>query len=89
MREITRTAKYKSDFKRLARSGRYDVSEIMRVLDALANGKPLDRKYQDHALSGDWANHRECHVKADWLLIYKLEPGSLILVRTGSHSDLF
>jgi mRNA interferase YafQ len=40
-------------------------------------------------LRGEWEGHWDCHVEPDWLLLYKLQPGELILVRTGSHSDLF
>ena len=89
MRQIARTAKFKSDFKRLARSGRHDLDEFMQILDMLANDRPLAPNNHDHDLSGNWKHHRECHIKPDWLLIYKLVPGRLILVRTGSHSDLF
>ena len=49
----------------------------------------LDEKYRDHALVGNWQDCRECHIKPDWLLIYQLKENELILVRTGSHSDLF
>lgn len=47
------------------------------------------KKYRDHALAGNWQDFRECHIKPDWLLIYRLETDKLILVRSGSHSDLF
>ena len=89
MREIVRQAQFKTDFKRIARSGRYKVADLLTVVDDLANDRPLASKHRDHALSGNWQQYRECHIKADWLLIYKLEPGRLILVRTGSHSELF
>ena len=57
----------------------------------LANGEKLPEKYHDHELTGNWKEHRECHIQPDWLLIYKLTERELILtlVRTGSHSDLF
>ena len=89
MRQIIPTPQFKADIKRIARSGRYDVAELAAMLQFLANDAPLPARYRDHPLTGDWKHHRECHIKFDWLLIYKLEPGILRLVRTGSHSDLF
>ena len=88
MREIGRTAHYKKDLKRLAKSGRYDLNELEAVIQNLANDLSLAEKHHDHALFGDWIDHRDCHIRPDWILIYRLEPGHLILVRTGSHSDL-
>jgi len=64
---------------------------LKEVVDQLADGMPLPEKNKDHALTGKWVNHRECHVFPDWLLIYKIEEVCLVLIltRTGSHSDLF
>ncbi|MBR2214871.1 MAG: type II toxin-antitoxin system YafQ family toxin [Selenomonadaceae bacterium] len=64
---------------------------IKTVVDLLAAEKPLPPKYRDHKLSGDYAGYRECHILPDWLLIYRVEHDTLTLVltRTGSHSDLF
>ena len=63
------------------------------VVKELMNDRPLDPKHHDHELSGEYAGVRECHVEPDWLLIYdkegSLKGGSLKLVRTGSHSELF
>ena len=89
MREIIRQTQFKTDLKRIARSGRYKVADLLSVVADLANDRPLASKHREHILSGNWQHYRECHIKADWLLIYKLEPGQLILVRTGSHSELF
>ena len=57
----------------------------------MANGITLDEKNKDHALSGNWVGHRECHILPDWLLIYRIENDVLVLtlLRTGTHSDLF
>ena len=63
---------------------------FLTVVEMLANDEALPHKYRDHILSGDWENHRECHIKPDWLLIYKKnDVNQLILIRTGSHSELF
>ena len=60
-------------------------------LDALAMGETLSEKHKDHALTGNWIGHRECHVLPDWLLIYRIEDDVLVLTltRTGTHIDLF
>ena len=62
-----------------------------KVIELLANQKPLPEKNRDHQLSGDYAGCRECHITPDWLLIYEVADEELILylTRTGSHSDLF
>lgn len=65
----------------------FDV--FKQVIQHLANGKPLDEKYRDHKLIGDYAGTRECHIEPDWLLIYEDHNNELILIRTGTHSDLF
>ena len=61
------------------------------VIAALAMGEALPEKNKDHALTGDWVGHRECHIQPDWLLVYRIEDDVLVLTlsRTGSHSDLF
>lgn len=66
-----------------------DLLEI--VIATLALGEPLPDKNKDHALTGNWIGHRECHILPDWLLIYRIEEEVLILTlaRSGTHSDLF
>ena len=61
------------------------------VLDLLVHEEPLPPRYHDHALIGNYRGYRECHIQPDWLLIYKIESGKLLLTlaRTGTHSDLF
>jgi mRNA interferase YafQ len=90
MYEVRYTSRFKSDLKNIQRRG-YDIRLITMVIKALASGEPLAEKYKDHALSGIWSKHRECHITPDWLLIYKRENDILVLTltRTGSHSDLF
>jgi len=56
---------------------------------ALIEGERLDRLHRDHQLVGDYAGRRECHIEADWLLIYKLEKNRIVFERMGSHADLF
>lgn len=87
---IRPTAKFQKDLKRAERRG-YDLSLLTEVVKKLAAGEVLPRKYKDHSLEGDYAGCRECHITPDWLLVYEIHEGSLILylTRTGTHSDLF
>ncbi|PJJ41800.1 type II toxin-antitoxin system YafQ family toxin [Hallerella succinigenes] len=88
--KILWTSQYKKDVKR-AKKRNYDMKELYAVVSKLANDEPLEDKYRDHALGGNWSEHRELHIKPDWLLIYRKQDNVLILelVRTGTHSDLF
>ena len=69
----------------------YNLSLLTEVLKLLADGEPLPAKYKDHNLTGNFKGCRECHITPDWLLIYEVSNGDLILylTRTGTHSDLF
>ena len=91
MRAIERTSQFKRDYKRESR-GRHRASldaSMVPVLEALAQDAPLKHWHHDHALSGEWADQRDCHVKPDLVLIYqKPDAGTLRLVRLGSHSAL-
>jgi len=91
MRTIERTGQFKRDYKREAKGPHRAtlVSDFIKVLIALANDQPIDEKHRDHALTGDWKDHRDCHIKPDLLLIYrKPDDDVLQLVRLGSHSEL-
>lgn len=68
---------------------RKDVSKLKKLVEILISGEELSEIHKDHALVGNWNSWRDCHIEPDWILIYKLEEGSLILGRTGTHSDLF
>ena len=88
--EIKYTTQFKKDYK-LAKRRNMKLQILKDVVTKLANGEQLETKYRDHALSGDWIGHRECHLLPDWLLIYRIEDDVLVLTltRTGTHSDLF
>lgn len=88
MRTIRRTTQFKKDVKRAQKRGK-DFTEFKRVVEFLVEGKPLEEKHRDHALVGNWAGTRDCHIEPDWLILYQIDDQELILVRTGSHSDLF
>jgi mRNA interferase YafQ len=91
MREINYTGRFKRDYKR-EKSGRHgktlDVA-LMDVVNLLAADVPLHHRNFDHPLSGDWADHRDCHIKPDLILIYrKPDENNLDLIRLGSHSEI-
>jgi mRNA interferase YafQ len=91
MRTIERTGQFKRDYKREIR-GPHRVtleSDFIALVSALATDEPLAGRHRDHALSGDWKDHRDCHIRPDLVLIYrKPEETVLQLVRLGSHSEL-
>jgi mRNA interferase YafQ len=84
------TKSFLKDWERLNRSGRFDMVRLKEiVLLIIANDAPLGAEWLDHALKGDWADHRECHVGGDFLLVYRLEGNGVRFVRTGTHAELF
>ncbi len=91
MRTIRYTNRFQRDYKR-ERAGRHGKSldrELTAVVQLLAADTPLPRRNFDHPLSGEWNDHRDCHIKPDLVLIYrKPDTMHLDLVRLGSHSEL-
>ncbi len=87
--EVRMSTVFKKDLK-LAKKRNMNMTEINFVIKELANGNQLDKKYKDHALVGNWAGYRECHIEPDWLLIYRIDGSALLLylMRTGTHSDI-
>ncbi|HKY94024.1 MAG TPA: type II toxin-antitoxin system YafQ family toxin [Kiloniellales bacterium] len=94
-RKADYTSSFHKDWERLSRSGRYDMRRLKEVMLLLiANEAPLGPEWRDHPLKGEWANHRECHVGGDFLLIYHVDDssgrsGAIVFVRAGTHSELF
>ena len=84
------TTKFQKDLKKAQKRG-YDISLLTDIIKKLANGETLPEKNRDHSLIGDYSGCRECYITPEWLLIYEIDNGELILylTRTGSHSDLF
>ncbi len=82
---------FQKDVKRLAKSGSKDMAKLKEVIKKLEGEEKLAQNYRPHLLSGNWRDHMECHIEPDWLLIYRIDQvyQELILVRTGSHADLF
>ena len=91
MRTIERTGQFKRDYRRESR-GQHQATldaSLVLIVEALADDRPLEPRHHDHALSGDWTDHRDCHVKPDLVLIYqKPDASTLRLVRLGSHAEL-
>ena len=89
MLDIFLTKQFRKDYRKISRAR--DISPLLDIIDMLRNGKKLPERNRDHALAGEYRGMRECHIAPDWLLIYRIEAESLILVlsRTGSHSELF
>jgi mRNA interferase YafQ len=85
---IRYTSAFKRDFRK-AEKQKKDVAKLQVVLELLVSGQPLPEKNRDHDLGGKWAAYRDCHIEPDWLLIYRIEGHELILVRLGSHSEVF
>ena len=88
MLELNITSQFKRDRRRCMRRG-YDMSLLAAIVDTLLIPAPLPAINRDHTLSGNWSGHQECHIQADWLLIYRIERDALYLDRTGTHADLF
>ena len=90
MLKIRYHTSFRKDYKRIVKRG-YDVKLLEDIINKLANGEQLPEKNRDHNLSGAYSGCRECHITPDWLLIYEIDNGELILylTRTGTHSDLF
>lgn len=91
MLKIRFRKQFRKDYKRVIKQPGHTPKLFQEVLDCLVMEQLLPAKYRDHALSGNYAGFRECHILPDWLLIYKVETDilTLTLTRTGSHSDLF
>lgn len=91
MYSLELSKQYKKSYAKIAYSGKFPKEEIDFIVNALLSGNKLDLKYRDHALSGEYMGYRECHIKPDLLLVYKIKDDLLMLflLNIGSHSELF
>lgn len=80
--------KFKKDLKLVTKRGK-SIDKLKTVIRQLIEEKPLEPKYNDHPLKGNYVDTRECHIEPDWLLVYMIKDDSITFVRTGSHADLF
>ena len=87
MRLLT-TSRFEKDLKRADRRGK-DLDKLWTVVEALLSGRDLHPRLRPHRLSGQWSDYWECHIEPDWLLIWGYGNDALVVVRTGTHSDLF
>jgi mRNA interferase YafQ len=88
MREIERTNQFKKDYKLAQKRGK-KLERIEKIVEMLAGDIPLPARHRPHRLTGDWEGVWECHVEPDYLMIYDYAPNLLVLLRLGTHSDLF
>jgi mRNA interferase YafQ len=88
------TKSFSKDWNRLTHSGRFNLKQLKEaMLLLIANDAPLGPEWLDHSLTGNWSDHRECHIGGDFLLIYRVDSRGayeqVIFVRAGTHADLF
>ncbi len=83
------SSQFKKDFKKITKLPIPDIVEVGKVISAIQHGDLLDAKYVDHTLAGNWNGFRDCHIKPDLFLIYRVQDGLLQLARIGTHSELF
>jgi len=90
MLKISYTNQYLKDLELMKRRN-LPKAELDAVVQLLSEEKQLPEKYKDHPLKNNFASYRECHIRPNWLLIYKIDKQilTLALIRTGTHSDLF
>ena len=91
---VVPTKEFARSLRKLNESGRYKASvreDLEFVIDSLRHGEQLPPEYVDHPLKGEWQGHRECHIRGDLLLVYRIVEDRLVLVLVdiGSHSYLF
>ncbi|MCP5244598.1 MAG: type II toxin-antitoxin system YafQ family toxin [Burkholderiales bacterium] len=90
MFSVAPTRRFKRDLKRVHRQNK-NIDKLEILINLIASRSSLPTKNKDHSLIGNYAGYRECHIEPDWLLIYRIDENrkSIILVRTGSHAELF
>tara|TARA_R110002020_G_scaffold11538_2_gene43266 strand:- start:3829 stop:4098 length:270 start_codon:yes stop_codon:yes gene_type:complete len=89
MYSLEYSTQFKKDFKKITKMPIPDVLEVGNIISQLQRGETLHPKHVDHALTGNWNGFRDCHIKPDLVLIYRVANENLQLARIGSHSDLF
>ena len=65
------------------------MEKLRKIMRKLQKQEPLDSKHNDHPLTGEFKDSRDCHIGPDWVLIYRVAGDAIYFERTGSHSDLF
>lgn len=88
MRKIVERNSFRTDFLRQQKRGKY-FSKLDAIVATLVETGRLDANKRPHRLHGRWIGFLECHIESDWLLIYEVTDEEVLLVRTGTHADLF
>jgi mRNA interferase YafQ len=88
MRRVTQHRRFRIDVTRQLRRGR-NLDELIAVVESLAEDGALPAGYRPHRLTGEWKGVWECHIEPDWLLIYEITSDEVVLIRTGTHLELF
>jgi len=89
MHSLEYSTQFKKDFKKITKRSIPDIVEVGRIISMLQRDEPLEDRHVDHPLAGNWQGFRDCHIKPDLVLIYRVNDGMLQLARIGSHSELF
>ncbi len=89
MLDVELKKKFTKDLKKHILNQKIELEIFNLVIEKLKNQVPLDKKFKDHALAGEYNGCRECHIKPDVLLVYRVKNNVLTLIRLGSHSELF
>ena len=85
---VRNTKNFRKDFERIKSQGK-DLEKLQKVVVKLMDGESLDKSFRNHSLRGKYADCMECHISPDLLLIYRIEGNEIVLIRSGSHSELF
>lgn len=88
MLKVQTTTKFKRDYKRMQKR-HSDMEKLHKIMRKLQKQESLDPKHNDHPLTGEFIDSRDCHIEPDWVLIYRVSGDTIYYERTGSHSDLF
>jgi mRNA interferase YafQ len=88
MRSVSTTRRFERDVRKAVKRGK-DAGKLWTIVRDLAADRPMGPRHRVHRLVGEWADFLECYIEPDWLLIWQLRGDSLVLVRTGTHADLF
>lgn len=86
--DLRTTTAFERDVRRMEKQSK-DLDKLEKIVDLLQAQQPLPARCRRHPMKGVWAGHWDCHIEPDWILVYKLTEEALILVRTGSHAELF
>ncbi len=91
MYELHRSNRFKKSYKRICRSGFFDLECYKQIVLLLMDNQNLPDRFHDHALKGNYFGLRECHIKGDCLLVYEIDDKNklLYLVEIGKHANIF